>query len=173
MSMGPRLRKLALTSHIIVSLGWIGAVAAYLVLDVTTAISQDPQTLRASYIAMGAIAWWAIVPFAYASLVTGLVMGLGTKWGLFRHWWVLMSLILTILAIVVLMAETRTIDGLVVAASDPTITDAELLAMPSTLVHSVLGMVVLLVITVLNVYKPRGLTRYGWRKQQEATKISQ
>jgi len=165
--MGPRLRRLMLTTHITLSVSWIGAVAAYLVLDVTTATSQDPQTLRAAYIAMASITWWAIVPLAYASLATGIIMSLGTKWGLFRHWWVVLSLLLTVFAVLVLMSETRTIDFLASAAADPTTTDDELRALPSTLLHSVLGTVVLLVVTVLNVYKPRGLTKYGWRKHQE------
>ncbi len=163
--MGPGLRRFALTIHIVVSVGWIGAVAAYLVLDITTATSQDAQALRASYIAMGAITWWAIVPLAYASLATGLVMAWGTKWGMLRHWWVVMSLILTVFAIGVLMVETRTIDALATTAADPTTTEQELRALPSTLLHSVLGLVVLVAITVLNVYKPRGMTRYGWKKE--------
>lgn len=169
MTMGPRLRRLALTTHVIVSIGWIGAVVAYLVLDITAATSHDPQALRAAYMAMGTITWWAIVPLAYASLVTGLAMGLGTKWGLFRHWWVVMSFMLTLFAIVVLMVETRTIDVLAASAADPATTDEELRSMPNTLLHSVLGTVLLIAITVLNVYKPRGLTPYGWRKQQAAS----
>lgn len=168
MTMGPGLRRLALTIHVIVSVGWIGAVLAYLVLDISTVTGQDPMTLRSAYIAMGAITWWAIVPLAYASLATGLIMGLGTKWGLFRHWWVVVSLILTTFAIMVLMVETRTIDSLVAAASDPATTDAELDALPSTLPHSILGILVLLAITAMNVYKPPGLTRYGWRRQRES-----
>ena len=32
------------------------------------------------------------------------------------------------------------------------------------------GLVVLIVLTALSVYKPRGMTRYGWRKQQELNK---
>jgi hypothetical protein len=40
-------------------------------------------------------------------------------------------------------------------------------ALPGELLHAGAGLVVLLVIQVLNVYKPRGLTLYGWRKQQE------
>jgi len=35
------------------------------------------------------------------------------------------------------------------------------------LLHAGGGLLVLLVITVLNMYKPRGLTPYGWRKQYE------
>lgn len=160
------LRKLALTVHVIASLGWVGAVAAYLALDVTVLTSQTVETLRAAYISMELITWWAIVPLAFATLITGLVMSLGTKWGLFRHYWVLISLILTTLAIVVLMSETRTISLFASVAADPATTDDELLALPNTLLHSGLGMVVLLAVTVLNIYKPRGMTRYGWRKQQ-------
>ena len=55
----------------------------------------------------------------------------------------------------------------------PTKPSDDLRALGSTLVHSVGGTVVLLVILVLNVCKPRGMTRYGWRKQQEERRASQ
>jgi heme/copper-type cytochrome/quinol oxidase subunit 2 len=94
-------------------------------------------------------------------------MSLGTKWGLFRHYWVLISLLLTIIATVVLLVETQTISYFADIAADSTTSSDDLRALGSTLVHSVGGAVVLLVILVLNVYKPRGMTRYGWRKQHE------
>jgi hypothetical protein len=166
MIMTPRLRKFALAAHITLAVGWIGAVAGYIALDVAAATSQDAQTLRAAYLAMELIAWYVIVPLALASLLTGLVMSLGTKWGLFRHYWVLISLLLTIIATIVLV-ETQTISYFADIAADPTTSSDDLRALGSTLVHSVGGAVVLLVILVLNVYKPRGMTRYGWRKQQE------
>jgi hypothetical protein len=121
------------------------------------------ELVRGAYLAMEFTAWFVLVPLALASLLTGLVMSLGTPWGLFRHYWVLITLVLTVLTTVVLLLETQTISHLArVAASD-----ADPRGLPGTLLHSVGGLVVLLVITVLNVYKPRGLTRYGWRKQQE------
>ncbi len=172
MIMTARLRKFALAAHIALSVGWIGAVAGYTALDVAAATSEDAQTLRAAYLAMELIAWYVIVPLALASLLTGLVMSLGTKWGLFRHYWVLISLLLTIIATVVLLAETQTISYFADKAADPTTSGDDLRALGSTLVHSVGGTVVLLVILVLNVYKPRGMTRYGWRKQQEERKVS-
>ena len=89
MIMAPLLRKFALAAHIALSVGWIGAVAGYIALDVAAATSRDPHTLRACYLAMGLIAWYVIVPLALASLLTGLVMSLGSKWGLFRYYWVL------------------------------------------------------------------------------------
>ena len=166
-SMPPGLRKFALALHLAISVGWIGAVAAYLALDVVAAASEDAQMLRAAYIAMKPIASYVIVPLALASLLTGLVMSLGTNWGLFRHYWVLISLVLTVVATAVLLIETEVISSLAVMAADPTTSDEALRAMPSTLVHSVGGMVVLLVMLVLNVYKPQGMTRYGWRRQRE------
>jgi hypothetical protein len=165
MNMTPRLRKFALAAHITLGVGWIGAVAGYIALDVAAATSRDAQTLRAAYLAMESIAWHVIVPLALGSLLSGLVMSVGTKWGLFRHYWVLISLLLTIIATVVLLVETQTISYFADIAADPTTSSKGLRALGSTLVHSVGGTVVLLVILVLNVYKPRGMTRYGWRKQ--------
>jgi len=167
MTMPPGLRKFALAVHLTLSVGWIGAIAAYMALDVTAATSQDAQMLRAAYLGMEWIARSVIVPLAFASLLSGLVMSLGTKWGLFRHYWVLISLLLTVLATLVLLEETKVISSLAAIAADPATPSDDLRALPSTLVHSVGGTVVLLVILVLNVYKPQGTTRYGWRKQQE------
>jgi hypothetical protein len=165
--MPPLLRKLALAVHLTTSVGWIGAVAGYLALDVTVTTGGDASVVRAAWIAMGLVTSWAILPLAFASLVTGLVMALGTKWGLFRHWWVLISFLLTVGATGVLLSETRVISGSAAMAADPTTSREQLLALPSTLPHSVGGLAVLLVVQVLNVYKPHGLTPYGWRKQQE------
>ena len=167
MTLTPGLRKSALAAHIALSVGWIGAVAAYIALDVTAATSQDPQRLRAAYLGMESIARSVIVPLAFAALITGVVMSLGTKWGLFRHWWVVISLLLTIFATVVLLMETRTISSLAALATDPTTSRDDLRTPGGTLLHSVGGIVVLVVILVLNVYKPQGLTPYGWRKRRE------
>ncbi len=169
--MKPGLRKLTLSVHLIVSVGWLGAVFAYLALDVALATNTDVVTLRAAYVAMYVIVGTVIVPLALASLLSGLLISLGTRWGLFRHYWVLISLALTVLAVVVLLFETRVIAGYALAAADPSTSTDQIRSLGNTLVHSVGGLIVLLVILILNVYKPRGLTRYGWRKQQEAARL--
>jgi hypothetical protein len=140
-------------------------VVAYLALGVAAVTSQDAPTVRAAWIAMELTGWYVIVPLALAALLTGLVMALGTSWGLFRHYWVLISLVLTILATVVLLLHMPTVSSLADLAR--TADGAHLGGLGGDLVHPGLGLVVLLVITGLNVYKPRGLTRYRWRKQQE------
>lgn len=163
----PRLRKLLLSAHLTVSVGWIGALAAYLALDVTSVTSRDPTTLRAAYVSMELIAQRVIVPLAIASLLTGIVMSVTTRWGLLRHYWVLFSLLLTVLATVVLLLEARTISAYAALAAELSNSGDEIRGLGSTLVHSVGGAVILVVVLVLNVYKPRGLTPYGWRRQGE------
>lgn len=164
-------RRLALAVHLGCSVGWLGAVVAYLTLDVTVATNQDPATVRSAWMAMALVVSWAIVPLALASVLTGLLMALGTKWGLFRHWWVLISFVLTVLATLVLLSEVGVVTRSATMAAAAT-TSAELRSIAPTLLHSVAGLGVLLVVQVLNVLKPQGLTPYGWRKlQQERRRV--
>ena len=171
MSMTSGLRKLVLTIHLASSVGWLGAVVAYLALGVSAVTSRDAQTVRAAWIAMELTGWSVIVPLALASLLTGVVISLGTPWGLFRHYWVLISLVLTILASVVLLLHMPTVSALADVARGADAADLGRLG--GDLLHPGVGLLVLLAITALNVYKPRGLTRYGWRKQHEERTVSQ
>jgi hypothetical protein len=166
MTMAPGLRKFMLIVHLTISVGWIGAVVAYLALAVSARISQDVLTIRAAYLALDSIGWFAIVPLAIGALLTGLVMSLGTPWGLFRHYWVLISLALTILSTVVLVAHMTDVSALAQLAREAS-DGAQLGGFAGDLLHPAGGLLVLLVITGLNVYKPRGVTPYGWRKQRE------
>jgi hypothetical protein len=109
-------------------------------------------------------AWLVLVPLAFASLLTGMVMSLGTAWGLLRHYWVLFKLLITVFATSVLLIYMGTFRLMADAAADPT-ADLSIVRNPSPVLHSVLALLVLLVATVLAVYKPRGITPYGRRKQ--------
>jgi hypothetical protein len=163
MTMPPALRKIALIAHVTSSVGWLGAVAAYIALDVAVVTSQDLATVRGGYLAMDLTVSYVILPLALAALVTGIVQGLGTAWGLFRHYWVLVKLVLTVVALLVLQAETQVIAAMAQSAASA----ANPRALPGSLPHSIGGLIVLLVITVFSVVKPQGITRYGWRKQRE------
>jgi hypothetical protein len=164
--MTPGWRKLVLSVHLISSLGWLGAVVAYVALGIAAAANRESQTVRGAWIAMELVGWFVIVPLALAALVTGLVISLGTPWGLFRHYWVLISLALTLLATVILILHMPSVST--TAAAARAADSSQLGQLGGDLGHAVGGLVVLLLVTVLNVYKPQGLTPYGWRKQQEA-----
>jgi hypothetical protein len=161
-SFPPPVRKAVLTAHVVTSVGWLGAVLAYLVLDLTAVTSADPSISRAAFVAMELVVVSAVVPLALTSVVIGVVNALGTSWGLFRHWWVVVKLLLTTVATVVLLLQVPGIQSMAEAARS----GADPGELPGTLAHSMGGLLVLVLVTVLSTYKPRGLTRYGWRRQQ-------
>lgn len=161
--MGPAVRKFVLTIHITVAVGWIGAVVAYLALVLGAWTASDAETIVAAWVGMELIGWYVLVPLAVSALGTGIVMGVGTHWGIFRHYWVLFSFLLTLLATAVLVGHMPTVSSFAdIAAETPT---ASREGLRGELLHAGGGLVVLLVIVGLNVYKPRGLTPYGRRKQ--------
>ena len=166
MIMPPRLRKFALTAHVTFSVGWIGAIVAFLALAVVGLRSEDGQTVRGAYLVMEPTAWSVLVPFAFASLLTGIVMSLGTTWGLFRHYWVLFKLLINLFATVVLLIYMETFRHMAAVATDPNAT-LDIIRNPSPILHAVFALLILLVATVLAIYKPRAVTPYGRRKLAE------
>ncbi len=162
--MTPRLRKFALTAHVTASVGWLGAVVGSLALAVAGLVGEDPQNVRAAYLSMESTGWYVLIPFSAASLLTGLVQSFGTTWGLFRHYWVLIKLLMNVFATVVLVLYMQTLSDLADVAAEG---DLQGLRDPSPVLHAGAALLLLLVATTLAVYKPRGMTRYGRRKQEE------
>lgn len=162
------VHKVALTAHVISSVGWFGAVAAFLALALAGLRSDDGQMVRAAYLAMELTAGFVIVPLSLVSFLTGVALSLGTTWGLFRHYWVLAKIVMTIPAIGLLLLHMQPISRMARVAAASTLIGADLGGLKIQLVaYAAAALVVLLVATVLSTYKPRGWTRYGWRKQHE------
>jgi hypothetical protein len=154
------MKKFALTLHVVCSVGWFGAVAAFLALAVGGLAGGD----RAAYASMDSIARWVIVPFAFASLATGIVQSLVTPWGVFRHYWIVAKLAITVLATLLLLVHMQPIGRAAVAPPS----GAEFRGLQIQLVVDAgAAMAALLAAAALAVYKPRGLTPYGRRKQLE------
>jgi uncharacterized membrane protein len=168
MGMAPRLRKFMLTAHVVSSVGALGAVTAFLALAITGLIEADPRVSGPAYIAMDVIASLVVVPLVFASLATGVVQSLNTAWGLFRHYWVLVKFILTIFVAVVLLLQMDLINYVAGVEKDISPSGADLrVPRISLALHAIGGLLVLLVTAALSVYKPRGMTRYGWQRQHE------
>ena len=163
-----RVRKALLTAHVLASVGWFGAAIAFLSVAFTCRFGVDPEVIRSGLLLMPLIVDRVLVPLALAAVATGVVESLTTHWGLFRHYWVLGKLALTLFATTILFTWTRTADAIGSAARSASF-DAEALRAlaESPVLHSVGAVIVLAGITVLAVYKPKGLTRYGWTKLQE------
>lgn len=165
-------------SDVAFSVGWLGAVAAFLVLSIAGLTSHDAELVRGAYLSMDLLSRFVIIPMCFAALVTGLLQALGTPWGLFRYYWILTKFGLAVFATIALLVHqfvvvaeaAKRVSG---AAAD-TLFSADLGPLKTELVRAPsLSIVFLLVATTLGVYKPWGLTRYGRRKQQERSKVQQ
>lgn len=160
MPLSPGLRRLSLTVHVVSSVGWLGAIVAYLALAVVGLRGGDGGA--AVYPAMQVLGWYVLVPFCLAALVAGVVQGLGTVWGLVRYYWVAAKLLLTLVASIVLLLRAEDFFGPQAARG------AGLPPLGVQLVvHATGGLLVLLAATALSVYKPWGRTPYGQRKLEE------
>jgi hypothetical protein len=125
MNTSRRVRNASLTLHVASSVGWFGAVLVYLALGVGAVTSDDSALVAAVYLTMDWAAWVVLVPLAVASLVTGVVQSLVSPWGLLRHYWVVVKLVLTAVATAALLAYTQTLSTFAdVAARSPQPADA-------------------------------------------------
>jgi hypothetical protein len=158
------VRRFALTTHVTASVGWFGAVAVFLSLAVAGLASQNPQTVRAAYLSMELATWAVIVPLSVAALLTGIIQSVGTTWGLFRHYWVVAKLALTVLATIILLVHTQPIGRVAAVAAERVLSSADLHQLRIQLVADAgAALLALLVATTLSVYKPWGMTSYARR----------
>src|SRR5216683_4076900 len=176
--MTPALRKLMITAHVSFSVGWLGATAAFLVLSIAGLTSHDAEVVRGAYLSMDLVSRFVIIPMCFAALVTGLLQALGTPWGLFRYYWIVLKFGLAIFATIALLVHQFVVVAeaakRVSGAAAETLFSADLGALKTELVRAPsLAILLLLVAASLGVYKPWGLTRYGRRKQQERRKVPQ
>jgi uncharacterized membrane protein len=166
--MKPNLRKFVRTAHVIFMVGWLGAVAAFLALAIVGLNNQDAQMIRAAYLAMDLITRFVIVPLSILPLLlTGPLLSLGTPWGLFRHYWIVVKLVINILSTLILLVHMQPIRYLSRVAAEGTLSSADRGVQIQLVVAASVGLLALLASTGLAVYKPRGMTPYGWRKQYE------
>ena len=169
--MGPIARKFGLTAHIVSSVGWLGAVCAFLALAIGGLKSDDPQAAAAAYLAMKWLTGFVIVPAAVASLFSGVIQALGTPWGLVRHYWVVVKLAVTVLALFVLLLHTSPIDYMAAVAKENVVAvGSERPVQIQLAVTSAAAALALLVATGLAVYKPRGRTPGSRRRAAPGTR---
>ncbi|GAB3758782.1 hypothetical protein GCM10028796_04970 [Ramlibacter monticola] len=165
MALTASARKLLFTAHLVSSLGWVGALAVFLAHGLVSLWTADHRVVQALSIAMAATAWLVILPLSVASFITGSLQALTTAWGLLRHYWVVFKLALTMLATGVLLMKLGPISMLGEQALVSNAAEVSSELRLSLAVHAAAGLVVLLAATLLAVYKPRGLTRIGGRRE--------
>ncbi|MFJ2909263.1 DUF2269 domain-containing protein [Streptomyces sp. NPDC087228] len=147
-------RRSLLVAHVSISVSWLGLTVGLLTLGITAFLTGDPATARAATRAMKIFGDWLIVPVALFSLLSGLVLALGTPWGLARHRWVWTKFWLTLITAALSVFSLR--PGINEAAARGS-ADIDLVVAPSVATATYLF------ITAISVLKPWGMTRRGRR----------
>jgi hypothetical protein len=158
--LGRGMRRAVLTVHIIGAGAWIGIDVVLGVLVFTAQLTGDPQTEALCYRALELFAVWPLVGAGVVTLVSGIVLGLGTNYGLVRYWWVAVKLVMNVVLVALIVFALRPGiaeagahgDALAAGAASDVATDG--LMFPP-----VVSGTALVVATVLSVFKPWGRIR--------------
>jgi hypothetical protein len=87
-------------AHVLVGVGWFGITFAKLVLEIVAVRTADQDGTRSGLLFMQALDRAVFPPVALATLATGILLSVATAWGLFKHWWIVVKLVLTVGVIV-------------------------------------------------------------------------
>ena len=160
--LGRDVRRVVLLAHLVTSLGWLGADVVLGVLAVTGFTADDPGLVAASYTALETFAVPVLLSAGLGSLASGVVLGLGSRWGVVRTRWVLVKLVLNVVLVVLvpLLLRPRVAE----AAREARLVDADLRGrldgVPLDLLFpAFVSGTALLVAAVLAVWKPWGPVR--------------
>jgi hypothetical protein len=104
--LGARTRRGILVAHIASAGAWIGIDVVMGVL-VFTALFGNDETRALCYRALELFAVWPLIATGLVSLASGVALGLGTKWGLIRYWWVAIKLALNIILVALVPVALR------------------------------------------------------------------
>lgn len=156
--MSPRTRKANLVLHVIVSITWLGLDVGLLTLTLVGLTTEDPETLRAAYVSMRLFGDLLLIPAGLLTLVTGLVLAVGTHWGITRHYWVLVKLVLTLTAFTLTIFALRPgLHEAAEAAAATPLADSG----PEMLYPPVVSLAMYVTMAVLSVYKPWSRTPWA------------
>ncbi|SNY68792.1 hypothetical protein [Paractinoplanes atraurantiacus] len=139
-----RRRKLWLLIHIISAGVWIGVDVMVAVLVAAGTWGEEREL---AYRALGTFVVWPMLTSALVCLITGVLLGLETKWGLIRYWWVAVKLVLNLVLCTLILVLLRPMMPELRASGEGTSS----LAFPP-----IVSLTALSLATVLSVYKPWG-----------------
>ena len=166
--LGARTRKGILVVHIVSAGAWIG-IDVVMGVVIFTALRGDDATRALCYRALELFAVWPLLTTGLVCLASGVVLGLGTKWGLIRYWWVAIKLVLNILLCALVLVALR--PGVTEAAEQGrrfAAGEAASLAVGDLIFPPIVSTTALLIAVVLAVFKPWGRIRKRPAPQRDA-----
>lgn len=163
----PKTRKFVLLVHGISALGWLGLNIGNLTLELTGVFTTDPTTQHAVYRVLGLLADTLLIPISLIAFTTGVLLSVGTHWGLLRHWWIVVKFALTLIAVVLIPLSLLPGIHDLVDLVDATPAD-QLVERGGAAVQLItagcVSTTMYVTNAVLSVYTPWGRTAYGKRR---------
>jgi hypothetical protein len=149
-----------LVVHIAAAGAWLGMDFAFAVLLCTALVTDDPGTAAAAFQALELVAIWPMLTAGLASLASGVTLGLGSKYGLLRYWWVAVKLAINLLFTSLIVFSLRP-EVRAVADYGRQLVDDPAMKVPlgDLLYPLIIGPLLLLTAMVLSVFKPWGRIR--------------
>ncbi|GAB3433987.1 hypothetical protein [Actinophytocola sediminis] len=160
--MPPPVRKTVLVLHVMTAVGWLGVTFADVVLGAAVLTTDSPDLQHGILLALGVIADVLLIPIAWTAFLTGLLLALGTKWGLIRYKWVLTKFLLTTLVVTLttfsLAPELQSRRDAVENTAGDQLVPLDDMAMISA---GIVSTSIYTICVLLSVVKPWGRTRWG------------
>ncbi len=155
-----RARRATLVLHIVSGGAWFGLDLAMAAMVFTALGTDDPETKALAYRALGMFIFWPIAAASVLSLATGMLLGLGTTYGLVRYWWVTIKLALNLVLTVVVLVALRP-GVLELAEQGRRVAEGETVTFleSNIMFPPIVSTAALLVIFTLSVFKPFGRIR--------------
>lgn len=158
----PRWRKLLLTAHVAVTVGWFGTVLGALALGISGRAATDPVSHRAPYQILDLFDSALMRPLAVSVFLTSIPLSIWTKWGLLRHYWVMTKLTLTtVILVFAVFFQSQWIHAASHRIAQPGFRRVGEPLETLLIFGPVLIGVLLAPQIVLSIYKPWGKTRRG------------
>lgn len=169
--MPPTVRKTVLTVHVIVAVSWLGLTFGDVTLGLTAIVTDTPAVQHAMFRALGTIADVLLLPIAWLAYGTGILLALGTRWGLVRHKWVLTKFVLTTVTVGLttfsLVPGLKTMRDTVDATPVDELVPLSAADISGLITAGIVSTSCYTIAVALSIFKPWGRTRWGGTTRRE------
>jgi hypothetical protein len=160
-------RRATLVTHLVAGGAWIGIDVIVAVLVCTGRFAADVHLRGVAYQALAAFVVWPMLTSGLVCLVTGLILGLGTKWGLLRYWWVAVKLTLNlVLSTLIVVSLQPGMEEVAAYGRDLPSGRADPAAVSRLFFPPAVSLTTLTLATVLAVTKPWGRIPIRWTRRK-------
>jgi hypothetical protein len=142
----PRARNALLTAHIAISVGLLGDSAGFLAVAIRAATTADARVVRDYVDLLSMFSLVFGIPLSFGALLTGLALGLGTRWGVFRYPWVIAKLAIVI--------SVMLVGGFIIGPAENAVLNGSDTASTRLIAGAIYDVAALTLATGLSVFKP-------------------